>query len=643
MRKALYTIIFLVWTLSAKAQLEKIDSLLRELPSAKEDTNKVLLLLKIVDAYDTNNLDSATYYLEELKRLSDLLRYKLGIYKYYERSLIISFTKGNYTLAMQHSDHALQKAREMADTKLITNTLVNTAIVYQYLGQFDKQLEYCLEALRLMESVDQKEKLSNMYSNIGNAYYNLHQFRRSIQNNKLSLRHHKPSGSNTSYNRVYASLGQNYAMLKDTDSALYYYKIALVESGKIKDKIAEAGIYGFMANTYADRNEFREMLKVSDASLVISRQLQSNQMLASSLYNVAYANYFNGDNTSAKKNIYEALALAKSDMMQDELKNIYTVLSYIAAREGDFKISLWAMQKKDSIQDALLSEKVINTTGELETKYETEKKNEQIVLQRAQIRSRNILNYMLAGLVVTASIISLLSYRNYRQKQRLQQLRISELETEKQLGSTEAVLKGEEQERTRLAKDLHDGLGGMLSGIKYSLNAMKGNLIMTPDNHQAFERSMDMLDSSIKEMRRVAHNMMPEALVRFGLDTALRDYCNDLNQGGALQINYQSIGLADYNPDQTAAINIYRIVQELIGNTLKHAASKTAIVQVTKTDKLLAVTVEDDGKGFDPGLLEQSKGIGWTNIQHRVDFLKGRLDIRSTPGKGTSVHIEFNI
>ena len=170
---------------------------------------------------------------------------------------------------------------------------------------------------------------------------------------------------------------------------------------------------------------------------------------------------------------------------------------------------------------------------------------------------------------------------------------------------------------------------------------MKGNMVMTPENHQAFERSMDMLDSSIKEMRRVAHNMMPEALVRFGLDTALKDYCNDLNQGGALRINYQSIGLEDDFPDQTTAINIYRIVQELIGNTLKHAAAKAAIVQVTRTDSLLAVTVEDDGKGFDTSVLERTKGIGWTNIQHRVAFLKGKLDIRSAPGKGTSVHIEF--
>ena len=240
-------------------------------------------------------------------------------------------------------------------------------------------------------------------------------------------------------------------------------------------------------------------------------------------------------------------------------------------------------------------------------------------------------------------IISLLTYRNYRQKQKLQQQRIIELETEKQLMATEAVLKGEEQERSRLAKDLHDGLGGMLSGIKYSFQTMKGNLIMTPDNQQAFERSMDMLDSSIKEMRRVAHNMMPEALVKFGLDTALKDFCNDINQSGALKVNYQSIGLKDAEIDQMTAITIYRIVQELLNNTMKHAAAKTAIVQVSKIDGLLSVTVEDDGKGFDTSILNKSKGIGWSNIQHRIEFLKGKLDVNSQKEKGTSVLIELPV
>src|SRR6476660_5306736 len=130
----------------------------------------------------------------------------------------------------------------------------------------------------------------------------------------------------------------------------------------------------------------------------------------------------------------------------------------------------------------------------------------------------------------------------------------------------------------------------MLSGIKYSFQTMKGNLIMTPENNQAFERSMDMLDSSIKEMRRVAHNMMPAALVRFGLDTALKDFCNDINQTGAIRSTYQSIGLENIVIEPTTAITVYRIVQELMNNTMKHAAAKTAIIQVSKTNEDISIT-----------------------------------------------------
>lgn len=171
---------------------------------------------------------------------------------------------------------------------------------------------------------------------------------------------------------------------------------------------------------------------------------------------------------------------------------------------------------------------------------------------------------------------------------------------------------------------------------------MKGNLIMTPEYQLAFERSMDMLDSSIREIRRVAQNMIPEALVRFGLDAALRDFCEDVNRSGALEVVYQSIDLETLPVDQNMAITIYRIVQELVNNTMKHASAITAIVQLSRTATGLDITVEDDGKGFDTSILNAGRGIGWSNIQSRVDYLKGRLDIRSVPGKGTSVHIEID-
>ena len=166
---------------------------------------------------------------------------------------------------------------------------------------------------------------------------------------------------------------------------------------------------------------------------------------------------------------------------------------------------------------------------------------------------------------------------------------------------------------------------------------------MTPDNHQAFERSMDMLDSSIKEMRRVAHNMMPESLVRFGLNTALKDLCNDINQSGALKVNYQSLGMGDVVIDQTISITLYRIVQELLNNTMKHSGARMSIVQVTKSNNQITITVEDDGKGFDTSRLNENNGMGWTNIRNRVEFLKGILSVTSKTEEGTSVLIELNI
>jgi signal transduction histidine kinase len=318
--------------------------------------------------------------------------------------------------------------------------------------------------------------------------------------------------------------------------------------------------------------------------------------------------------------------------------------------QGNFAAAINALDSFNILNDSIQHKKDADRVEFADARYQAEKKEIEIgqlqaekEVQRLNLLQKNTLNYVLIAAALLISLISFLFFRNFKQKQKLQQQRIGELETEKQLAATESVLKGEEQERTRLAKDLHDGLGGMLSGIKFSLNNMKGNLIMTPDNAQAFERSMDMLDSSIKEMRRVAHNMMPEALVKFGLDTALKDFCNDINQSGALKINYQSIGMENAAVEQTTAITIYRIVQELINNTIKHAAAKTAIVQVTKSNNQFSITVEDDGKGFNPVILQSAKGIGWTNIQSRVDFLKGTMDVQSDEGKGSSVHIELNV
>jgi two-component system NarL family sensor kinase len=246
-------------------------------------------------------------------------------------------------------------------------------------------------------------------------------------------------------------------------------------------------------------------------------------------------------------------------------------------------------------------------------------------------------------------IVAFLGYRNLRHRQQLakqqhelQQQHIRELEKDKQLVAVDSMLKGQEEERSRLAKDLHDGLGGLLSGVKFSLSNMKENLIVTPDNMAVFERSLDMIDTSIKELRRIAHNMMPEMLTKFGLDEALKDYCNTVNATKLLTVRYQSLGIEN-RLEKATEIIVYRIVQELLNNILKHAAASEVFVQLIRENDRLNIVVEDNGRGFDTAMLENNKGAGWVNIRSRVEYLKGQLDVHSEPGKGTLVNIEFNV
>jgi two-component system, NarL family, sensor kinase len=213
-------------------------------------------------------------------------------------------------------------------------------------------------------------------------------------------------------------------------------------------------------------------------------------------------------------------------------------------------------------------------------------------------------------------------------------------EKEKQLVALTSIMQGQEAERARIAKDLHDGLGGMLSGIKLNVSAMKGNIIIPGQGADFFNKLITQLDSAIAEMRRVAHNMMPEALLKFGLNEAIKDYCDGINESKAVKIKFTQLGLTQ-PLEKSVEVILYRIIQELTNNVIKHADAKNIFIQLSENENMLNLTVEDDGKGFDASQLAIIKGTGLQNVQSRVDYLKGSLNIESEIGKGTSVIIEI--
>ncbi|WP_162915712.1 tetratricopeptide repeat-containing sensor histidine kinase [Paraflavitalea soli] len=632
------------------SQVNKRDSLIQQLGKSKEDTAKVLLLCAIGEATENNEPETAKQYFRQAGLLSRKLHYDAGEYKYlylYGNALII---QGNYDSSLYYQQQALAMAEKMKDSLSIGISLFNIGISYREMSSFEKAIEYCLRGRKIIDELGNEKLEMQVDDALQVLYYNRTNYDQAIVYGEKAVALARKLGMKEYLGKYLINVSLSYQNRNQPKKTMAVLEEALKIGQELQDNRILMVVRQNLAGAALKQHDYALTRKYAEETLDLSRKIGSTDGETTALRTIAVTYLQEGKLATAKAYAHQAMALSKTWNYKVEELSLYRLLSGIGYAEKDLEHGLLYDDTMYAKLEGMVKEVISKQSADLEKKYETEKKESRIhqleaekTVQDLRIRQKNIINYILIGGAATLSFIALLTYRNYRQKQALQQKRINELQTEKQLAATEAVLKGEEQERTRLAKDLHDGLGGMLSGIKYSFNTMKGNLIMTAENLQAFERGIDMLDSSINEMRRVAHNLMPEALVKFGLDTALRDFCHDINQSGSLKLQYQSSGLENVEIESNTAITVYRIVQELVNNVLKHAGAATAVVQIIKNETGIAITVEDDGKGFDTAILQRSKGIGWSNIHSRIDYLNGKMDIESTPQKGTSVLIELPV
>ncbi|MFT3933713.1 MAG: sensor histidine kinase [Chitinophagaceae bacterium] len=648
MRKTLLATVTLLlsfyWLAAQQASTK--DSLLHLLKASKEDSNKAKLQLAIGQLYVYNNIDSAHKYYQDALALSKKINYENGIWNYYRYHLDVLNLKGLKDSAVSFSAEMLEWAKKTNDSTKIGLTLYSIGYLRLLLHDNINAIKYFEQSRSILEHRFGNEKVD------GYSYYYLamiagemRQFQKAVNYGSKAVEKFRQSGATTLLAMAALNTGYSYILLKKYDSARNYLNnsLSIFEQANEAEGVVLSKLnFGYI---YMLQRDFEKMKPYADTCLLLSRKYALTDCEGRSLWGLSVYYLSKKEYGLAKQYADSSFSIAKK--MSDSQQGLRLLLHFsnLSFAMQDANLGYYYQSEYESLRDSLINNDIQKIIADNEINFETEKKEAQIKLQQAALKQRNTLNYFLTAAAFALFIILLLGYRNYTNKQKLQQTRIDELETEKQLTATEAVLKGEEQERTRLAKDLHDGLGGILSGIKFSLSNVKENLILTPDNAQAFERSMDMLDSSIQEMRRVAHNMMPEMLVKYGLDVALKEFCSQMNNSGAVQVNYQSVGMRNEVILQTTSVTIYRIVQELVNNAMKHAAAKNILVQVhmAEQEKLLAITVEDDGIGFDTAILKQAKGIGWQNMQNRVEFLKGKIDIQSSPGKGTSVMIEIAI
>ena len=610
------------------------DSLLRVLSRSKEDTDKVWTLIRLGQLYAVNRDDSAVYYAKAFGLLSQKLNFALGkAYSLSMQALILSH-QSKFDDAIDLDLSAIDILQNAHRPKALANLYNNTAIIYNARGDNSTCIDLDLKAEAIYEQINDSSQMAMMDGNLAMAYISLWEFRKAYEYSLKGIVLYRSLDQILPSEPIMFNLASALVNLQRFDTALVVLIQTKDLSRLVHGKGPDAGVLALMGVAYVGMRRY-DLLKTNTEELMAVARSDGDDVALGAAMS-GFVDYYLHEKKYGEAWRYarEYLAIAKKTNVPIQLRYAYGQSARVQIGVGNLERYDYYNNLRDSIDEVIRSDKVVKNTQELEVKYALSKKqaeidslNKEKKIQQLTLRQRNLINWVLTGMVLVAALIGFLYNRDYRQR--------------KKLLAAKAVLQGQVEERTRLAKDLHDGLGSILSSAKYSFNHMKQNLTITPENAAAFEKSMDMLDKSIAELRRVAHNMMPEALMKFGLDAALRDFCSSVDQSGAVQLTYQSFGLSETTVPEVAAASVYRIVQELVNNILKHAEATTAMVQLIWKDGKLSITVEDNGKGFARNVLENSGGIGYTSLQNRVTYLKGSIDLQTSPGKGTAVHIEL--
>lgn len=530
-------------------------------------------------------------------------------------------------------DKALVLTRQNKDKDEEVPILKMYGQLYRRQGYYKKALERYFEAAKLGERLQDDQKLCDVYMGIGGTYH-------LMQNDKQALRYYGKAekialkhGNGQNLGDIYLSLSSVYKNEDGgKDKAIYYAKESLRTHRRSGNLSNEISALQTLCGAYFQYDDYPSAMKYAEEALHLAKKIGNANLIAHSYSDISSISYYM---KQYDKSAETALVALETDSTDHHLKlTIFSNLPLIYAHLGNLDAMEEYMERYKSTVDTYSNENYQNSLSTLEVKYETEKKELKI---EALEKQRQLYTWLgIAGLLILLIALGF-AYVRYRlavSRRKLAEEESRRLEQEKQLVAVQATLDGEAAERSRLAKDLHDGLGGMLSAVKLNLPQIKGNALLEAVDVTRFQTALGMLDDSIQELRRVAHHMMPESLLRYGLKVSLADFC-------------AAIPIVDFHyfGDETRLSNkleimVYRCIHELVNNALKHAGAEHINVQLVQEADRLSFTVQDDGKGF--GQHTVSEGMGLRNIQQRVEAFQGKLDIYSS-GEGTEVHVELKL
>lgn len=494
----------------------------------------------------------------------------------------IDADQGNNASALALYQDALESARIAKDRKTQSHVLKNIGALYISWKQFEKSLEYYYKALYLATELNDALLIADCNNNLGTVYEQQHKFEEALKVYEIAFQMYGQSGDIGSQAMASSNRAIVYKTIGKYDEALSSYLFSLQVSDSISDQWMSAAIRNNIGNLFGMQGNIDKAVEYCESSIKIAKEIDAPEI---------------------EINAYESIADAYAHVKNFEKAFEYSKL--FNQKNGDF-----------------INAENTRQLNELEVQYKAKEQQEQLETLTTE-KKQLFMSMIIGGIAISLIIVIVVLIVSNRQKQKM----------ERELNY--ALYKGEQEERMRIARDLHDSIGQQLAVVKMRVSSL-------PDaQSESVLIASKMVDDAITEVRSISHRLIPEAL-QFGIGPALNElkYKVELSNSTRVNLKIEESSAID-NFDKEIQINVYRIVQEVVGNMIKHAKASEVTISLTQKDSGHLLVLSDNGVGMNAEQIDRSNGIGWKNIKARVQVMNGKLDIRSNIGKGTQIALQW--
>jgi signal transduction histidine kinase len=554
------------------------------------------------------------------------------------QSGLLAYTSSAYDSALYFLQRSEASAKRLKNDTLQIKVLNLLGDVYSDKGDNPKALKLYQEAVYLADKTGSKEMQARIIKNIGVLYVSWQKLPEALKHYDSALRMAQEIKNLGLEADCKNNMGVVYEIGEDYPKAISLYNEALEFYTRINKKESMAMVLSNLAIAYKYSGQLSKSIEYNKKALALAEEMQDKWKQAATMNNIGSAYLKMGEAELSYGFALKSVVLSEEIGAREVALNAYETLSESAFALGRYKEATEHLRRMVQVKDSFINLESTKQVAELQTKFETAKKEQLIQQQQFYLQRKN---YQLGAIVLGVGFLGLMVYSYYRRQKFKRDKEAKEQLLRQQEEATKAVLNAEESERRRIAVELHDGVGQVMSAARMNLEAVMRELLPLPDDKLIkLERVVSLVDEGCKEVRAVSHSMMPNALLKKGLSSALYDFIQKIDQQ-VIKCHLHIEGLDERLQPEIESV-VYRIIQECVNNVIKHSVANQLDLSIFHDGDNLDLTIEDNGKGFSQ--TEGENGIGLQNIRARVQYLKGSLELDSAPGKGTfiGIHIPLN-